>query len=105
MDIVKRAGEPARVGAGGAYLREALTAHRVEADHVKIRQTVGKLRRRHGLAISGEPRGAGLPDPELDLGGEEGEEYDLDPCPPHHVSHHDRKEGQRGPYEHALEHF
>ena len=31
------------------YLREALAAHGVEADHVKIWQTVGKLRRRHGL--------------------------------------------------------
>ena len=29
------------------YLREALAAHGVEADHVKVWQTVGKLRRRH----------------------------------------------------------
>lgn len=33
------------------YLREALAAHGVEADHVKIWQTVGKLRRRHGLVM------------------------------------------------------
>ena len=44
-----RPGEP-------LYLREALAAHGVEADHVKIWQTVGKLRRRHGLVMSGEPR-------------------------------------------------
>jgi len=41
------------------YLREALAAHGVEADHVKIWQTVGKLRRRHGLVMSGEPREPG----------------------------------------------
>jgi hypothetical protein len=35
---------------------EALAAHGVEADHVKVWQTVGKLRRRHGLVMSGEPR-------------------------------------------------
>lgn len=39
--------------------REALAAHGVEADHVKVRQTVGKLRRRHGLLMSGEPREPG----------------------------------------------
>ena len=38
------------------YLRKALAAHGVEADHVKVWQTVGKLRRRHGLVMSGEPR-------------------------------------------------
>ncbi len=41
------------------YLREALAAHGVDADHVKIWQTVGKLRRRHGLVMSGEPRAPG----------------------------------------------
>jgi hypothetical protein len=41
------------------YLREALAAHGVEADHVKIWQTVGKLRRRHGLVMSGAPREPG----------------------------------------------
>ena len=41
------------------YLREALSAHGVEADHVKVWQTVGKLRRRHGLVMSGEPRQPG----------------------------------------------
>jgi hypothetical protein len=30
-----------------------------EADHVKVWQTVGKLRRRHGLAMSGKPREPG----------------------------------------------
>jgi hypothetical protein len=47
-----RPGEP-------LYLREALAAHGVEADHVKIWQTVGKLRRRHGLVMTGEPREPG----------------------------------------------
>ena len=41
------------------YLREALAAHGVVADHVKIWQTVGKLRRRHGLVMTGEPREPG----------------------------------------------
>jgi hypothetical protein len=41
------------------YLREALAAHGIEADHVKIWQTVGKLRRRHGLVMTGEPRQPG----------------------------------------------
>ena len=41
------------------YLREVLAAHGVEADHVKIWQTVGKLRRRHGLVMTGEPREPG----------------------------------------------
>jgi hypothetical protein len=36
-----------------------LSAHSVEADHVKVWQTVGKLRRRHGLVMSGEPREPG----------------------------------------------
>ena len=47
-----RPGEP-------LYLREALAAHGVEADHVKVWQTVGKLRRRHGLVMTGEPREPG----------------------------------------------
>jgi len=38
---------------------EAFAAHGVEVDHVKIWQTVGKLRRRHGLLMSGEPREPG----------------------------------------------
>jgi hypothetical protein len=38
---------------------EALAAHGVEADHVKVWQTVGKLRRRHGLVMTGEPREPG----------------------------------------------
>jgi len=38
---------------------EALAAHGVEVDHVKMWQTVGKLRRRHGLLMSGEPRETG----------------------------------------------
>jgi len=29
------------------------------ADHVKVRQTVGKLPRRHGLVMSGEPQELG----------------------------------------------
>ena len=41
------------------YLREALAAHGVDADHVKVWQTVGKLRRRHGLVMTGEPREPG----------------------------------------------
>jgi hypothetical protein len=41
------------------YLREALAAHGVEADHVKVWQTVGKLRRRHGLVMVGKPREPG----------------------------------------------
>jgi len=35
---------------------EAIAARGVEVDHVKIWQTVGRLRRRHGLVMSGEPR-------------------------------------------------
>ena len=41
------------------YLREALAAHGVEADRVKVWQTVGELRRRHGLVMTGEPREPG----------------------------------------------
>lgn len=41
------------------HLREALSAHGVVADPVKIWQTVGKLRRRHGLVLRGEPRKPG----------------------------------------------
>ena len=51
MDIVEHPGEP-------LYLREALAAHGVEAGHVKVWQTVGKLRR-HGLVLTGEPREPG----------------------------------------------
>ena len=36
-----------------------LPPHGVEFDHVKFWQTAGKLRRRHGLLISGEPREPG----------------------------------------------
>lgn len=41
------------------FVREALAARGVEVDHVKMWQTVGKLRRRHGLVMSGEPREQG----------------------------------------------
>jgi hypothetical protein len=41
------------------YLREALAAYGVEVDHVRVWQTVGKLRRRHGLIMSGEAREPG----------------------------------------------
>lgn len=41
------------------HLRKALAAHGVDADHVKVWQTVGKLRRRRGLVMSGEPREPG----------------------------------------------
>ena len=41
------------------YLCEALVAHGVEVDHVKVWQSVGKLRRRHGLVMTGEPREPG----------------------------------------------
>ncbi len=33
---------------------EALAANGVEADHVKVWQTITKLRRRHGLVMMGE---------------------------------------------------
>jgi hypothetical protein len=41
------------------HVREALATHGVETDHVKVWQTLGKLRRRHGLVMSGEPREPG----------------------------------------------
>ena len=41
------------------YLREALAAHGVEVDHVKVWQVVSKLKRRHRLIITGEPRQPG----------------------------------------------
>ena len=41
------------------YLREALTAYGVQADHVLIWQVAGKLKRRHGLVLGGEPRQPG----------------------------------------------
>jgi len=41
------------------YLREALAAYGVQADHVLIWQVVGKLKRRHGLVLAGEPRQPG----------------------------------------------
>jgi hypothetical protein len=41
------------------YLHEALAAYGVDADHVLIWQVVGKLRRRHGLVLAGEPRQPG----------------------------------------------
>ena len=41
------------------WASDELAAHGVEDDHVKISQAVGKLRRRHGLLMSGEPREPG----------------------------------------------
>jgi len=41
------------------WASEELAAHGVEADHVKTRQTVDKLRRRLGLLMSGDPREPG----------------------------------------------
>jgi len=41
------------------HLREALAAHVVEVHHVKVWQTAGKLRRRHGLVLSGDAREPG----------------------------------------------
>jgi hypothetical protein len=41
------------------HVREALAAYGVDADHVKIQQAVAKLRRRHGLVMSGKPREPG----------------------------------------------
>ena len=41
------------------YPRDALTACGVEADRVNVWQTVGKLRRRHGLVLRGELREPG----------------------------------------------
>ncbi len=52
MQFVEHPGEP-------LYLREALAAHGVEADHLKVWQTVGKLRRRHGLVMRGKSREPG----------------------------------------------
>jgi hypothetical protein len=40
-------------------VREALATHGADVDHVKIWQTVGKLRLRHGLVMSGESREPG----------------------------------------------
>ena len=36
-----------------------LIAHAVNADHVMVWHTVGKLRSRHGLVMTGEPRELG----------------------------------------------
>ena len=58
------------------YLREALAAHGVEADHVKVWQTVGKLRRRHGLVMTGEPREPGYRIRDWTWCGEAGQELD-----------------------------
>lgn len=41
------------------HLREALAGYGVDADHVKIWQVVGKLKRRHGLVLAGEARQPG----------------------------------------------
>ena len=41
------------------YLREALAELGVEADHITIMLAARKLRRRHGLRLSGEPREPG----------------------------------------------
>lgn len=41
------------------YLREALAAYGVQADHVLIWQVAGKLKRRHGLVLAGESRQPG----------------------------------------------
>ena len=41
------------------YLREALAVHGVDVDHVQVQQISGKLERRHGLVLRGEPRKAG----------------------------------------------
>ena len=43
-----------------SLLREALAAHGVEADHVKVWQSGGKLRGLHGLVMSVEPREPGI---------------------------------------------
>ena len=42
-----------------ANLEGSSLGTRLEVDHVKVWQTVGKLRRRHGLVIRGEPREPG----------------------------------------------
>jgi len=54
---------------------EALAADGVEVDHVKIWQTVGKLRRRHGLLMSGEPREPGYRVEDWTWEAKRGEEY------------------------------
>jgi hypothetical protein len=41
------------------YLREALAEYGVEVDHVQVWQVVSKLKRRHRLVITGEPRQPG----------------------------------------------
>ena len=41
------------------YVREAHASHGVEADNVNVWEVVGKLRRRHGLVMSGEQREPG----------------------------------------------
>lgn len=41
------------------YIREALAEYGVEVDHVKVWQVVSKLKRRHRLIITGEPRRPG----------------------------------------------
>ena len=61
------------------YLREALAAHGVEADHVKVWQTVGKLQTPARAGDDGRAAGAGLPGRGLDVGGEAGEEYGRTP--------------------------
>ncbi len=45
--------------ANRSHPRDALTAYGVEADRVNVWQTVGKLRRRHGLVLRGELREPG----------------------------------------------
>ncbi len=40
-------------------LCEALAAHGIEVDHVNVWQTVGRVRRRHGLVVRGRPREPG----------------------------------------------
>jgi hypothetical protein len=41
------------------YLRKALAAHGVGAEHARLWQTVGRFWRRHGLVLSGESREPG----------------------------------------------
>ena len=41
------------------YLREALAVYGVDVDHIKVWQICGKLKRRHGLILKGEPREPG----------------------------------------------
>ena len=41
------------------YLREALAAHGVDTDNVRIQQAAAKLRRRHRLILSGDSRRPG----------------------------------------------